>query len=141
MRRNQPAFVSLLAAPGKKMRPPTGFQPINSTCMFAGSAAVVCGELLAHRDLAAQLPDQMKNCLAKINADRVQFHGSLLRSLSHSTQAFQKRRTIPLLCQCFAVPELRGRYVEDWQRWAICWSLDGFQATSSCWSAALRPDR
>jgi hypothetical protein len=29
-------------------------------------------ELLAHHDLAAQVkPDQMKNCITKINADRV----------------------------------------------------------------------
>jgi hypothetical protein len=33
-------------------------------------------ELLAHHDLAAQVkPDQMKNCLTKINADGVQFYG------------------------------------------------------------------
>ncbi len=47
--------------------------PINPTCTLAVKrSSCVRENFFAHHDLAAQVkPDQMKNCLTKINADGV----------------------------------------------------------------------
>jgi hypothetical protein len=68
------------------MRTPTGFHANHLDVYVRSEAQQLCArELLAHRDFAAQVkPDQMKNCLAKINADRVQFHGTPPSQASHT---------------------------------------------------------
>jgi hypothetical protein len=55
------------------MRTSAGFHA-NQPDVYVGSEAqqLCARELLTHHDLAAQVkPDQMKNCLTKINADGV----------------------------------------------------------------------
>lgn len=58
-----------------KCAAPTGFHANHLAAYVRSEALQLCArELLAHRDFAAQVkPDQMKNCRAKINADRLQF--------------------------------------------------------------------
>src|ERR1700675_3478431 len=78
LRRNQSHLVSLFPqCSAKKMRTSAGFHA-NQPDVYVGSEAqqLCARELLAHHDLAVQVePDQMKDCLTKINADGVQFHG------------------------------------------------------------------
>src|SRR6266851_5425216 len=72
--RNQSHLVSLFPqCSAKKMRTPASFHA-NQPDVYVGSEAqqLCARELLAHHDLAAQVqPDQMKDCLTKINADAV----------------------------------------------------------------------
>jgi len=70
-------------------------------------------KLLAHCDFAAQVKsDQMKDCLAKINANRVYSMGRLLRTLliSHLL-AGERRRTIPEVRKIFLVTMTFADYV------------------------------
>src|SRR5216684_7940814 len=88
LRRNQPHFVSLFSqCPAKKMRTPTGFHANQLDVHVRCEAQqLYARELLSYHHLAAQVkPDQMKNCLAKINADRVQFHGTPPPQASHTS--------------------------------------------------------
>src|SRR5882672_2778718 len=72
--RNQSHLMSLFPqGSAKKMRTSAGFHA-NQPDVYVGSEAqqLCARELLAHHNLAAQVkPDQMKNCLTKINADGV----------------------------------------------------------------------
>src|SRR5713226_2173631 len=72
--RYQSHLVSLFPqGSAKKMRTSAGFHANQPDVYVDGEAQQLCArELLAHHDLAAQVkPDQMKNCLTKINADGV----------------------------------------------------------------------
>ena len=60
------------------MNSPASFHT-NQFDVYVGGEAQQLGarEFLADHDLATLVkPDQMKNCLAKIKADGVQFHGT-----------------------------------------------------------------
>src|SRR6266403_5602577 len=71
LRRYQSHLVSLFPqCSAKKMRTSAGFHA-NQLDVYVGSEAqqLCARELLAHHNLAAQVePDQMKDCLTKINA-------------------------------------------------------------------------
>src|SRR5260221_11889831 len=87
LRRYQPPFVSLFPqSSAKKMRTSPGLHANQPDVYIRREPQQLCTrELLAHYDLAAQVkPDQMKNCLAKINADCVQFHGTPPPQASHT---------------------------------------------------------
>src|SRR6266436_3735140 len=87
LRRYQPHFVSLFPqCSAKKMRTSAGLHANQHDVYIRREPQQLCTrELLAHYDLAAQVkPDQMKNCLAKINADCVQFHGTPPPQASHT---------------------------------------------------------
>src|SRR6266851_1273682 len=74
LRRYQSHLVSLFPqCSAKKMRTSAGFHANQLDVYVRGETQQLCArELLAHRDVAAQVkPDQMKNCLTKINADGV----------------------------------------------------------------------
>src|SRR6266436_1556270 len=74
LRRYQSHLVSLFPqCSAKKMRTSAGLHA-NQPDLYVGSEAqqLCARELLAHHDLAVQVePDQMKDCLTKINADGV----------------------------------------------------------------------
>src|SRR5260370_27959592 len=74
LRRYQPHLVSLFPqCSAKKTRTSAGFHANQPDAYVGSEAQQLCArELLAHHDLTAQVkPDQMKNCLTKINADGV----------------------------------------------------------------------
>src|SRR3984893_786126 len=74
LRRNQSHLVSLFPqCSAKKMRASAGFHANQPDGYVGSEAQQLCArELLAHHDLAVQVePDQMKDCLTKINADGV----------------------------------------------------------------------
>src|SRR5712691_6577385 len=90
LRRYQSHLVSLFPqCSAKKMRTSAGFHA-NQLDVYVRCEAqqLYARELLSHHHLAAQVkPDQMKNCLAKINADRVQFHRTPPPQDSHTQAA------------------------------------------------------
>src|SRR5260370_21146345 len=78
LHRNQSHLVSLFPhCSAKKMRTSADFLA-NQPDVYIGSEAqqLSARKLLAHHDLTVQVePDQMKDCLTKINADGLWFHG------------------------------------------------------------------
>src|SRR6266478_5875223 len=79
LRRYQSHLVSLFPqCSAKKMRTSAGFHANQLDVYVRGETQQLgARELLAHHDLAVQVqPDQMKDCLTKINADGVLFHGT-----------------------------------------------------------------
>ncbi|PYT64232.1 MAG: hypothetical protein DMG35_01145 [Acidobacteria bacterium] len=95
------------------MRTPTSFHANQLDVYVRGETQQLgARELLAHRDLAAQVePDQMKDCLTKINADGLSGitpAPSSLRPLGVHHRKLAKAVNAPVPVKCSRVTRKKG---------------------------------